>query len=204
MKLYGKPEKSSWYIPYISLESCHLNTFQLLAKDLDRFDSVDFFTHSALGYVWSALGPDHDRPRTSVPAPIHTGYLGKIILAYQLLDMLLWAADFISHPSLNTFLPTQPPVLPKKLKRILELLKATDLPSVTRQQAAIESIPPHEPTLHQLTAGANVDAATRTFEIAIENVTKSIFHFRQRSAHTVLQHMHGMASILRWFTPVSV
>jgi hypothetical protein len=168
---------------------------------MDQFDAMDFFTHPARFHVWSILGPGS--PHQPEPATSHaySSYLGKIILSYQLLDILLWVFSFPAHPKLISIPPGDLPLISDKLKIVLEHLQILPLTfpdhNLSQTCLGIESPEP---------AGTNaphISMAATTFKIAMDNLATSTRH-EEAKDHPMFSNIYAVASALRWFTPVRV
>jgi hypothetical protein len=170
---------------------------QSMAQGLDTFDLIDFHQHPAHFLIWLILSSVCP-PTLGHHSFIHTAYLGKVILTYQILDTLLWVWDFPPHANLRYVSPSVPPRGSSKLVTLLEHLR--DLPgSLDDLQRPADQLltPPSE--RHSMATSR--DPSARTLQISLENFTLSQYHWQQRGFHTIFQQVHSMASVLRWFTP---
>ena len=136
----------------------------MLAQEIDAVESEPLAFDKANTYVLAVLIPSSTG---HIPTPLEQAYFGKILLMYQLLDVLLWVQDWPSHHALHSVPHSHPPTLSPTLERIVKNLDkwTSIIPSTANtaiqhlvhapQNAALPALPIMSalPTLPVLTAG---------------------------------------------------
>jgi hypothetical protein len=168
--------------------------------DLDGFEEEEFFNQPHSHHVWSRL-----RSPDSIQASGHTtsresAYFGRLVLGYQLLDIMMWAAGFPPHPLLKTIPQCEARIIPVKLYKLIQSLTPSRFGHVLKAQLRI--IPPESQINTEVTRGDHLDSYT--FQIAMRNLNDAANHAKEQTFHTVMKQVYSVASILRWFSPVSI
>jgi hypothetical protein len=172
----------------------------MLATDFDEYDSKTFFSHAHRCYVWSVLGPD-ELVSAFKHTPNNSSYLGKLLLAYQMLDTLLWVVEFPKHPHHVSQEQRNIPAMTERLDAVIRHLKSFVPPTIVKPGHAITYVEPVGSSSQAIQLYEDSPAA-RSFRISISNVARSQSHLHQKMFHTIMQHVHSVASLIRWFHPV--
>lgn len=172
---------------------------------MDQFDAVDFFTHPAHSHVWSVLGPGSQHKPEQFTSDAYSSYLGKIILSYQLLDILLWVSSFPDHPQLVSIPPGGLPPISNQLKVILEYLQT--LPSTLPAYNDLSHIclgidSPKPASIPVVLENPHLSIAATTLKIAMDNLAISTQH--REANNYFFSNIYAVSSALRWFNPVSI
>jgi hypothetical protein len=141
-------------------------------------------------------------------------YVGRLVMAYQLLDALTWASCWPDHPDLLSVKRSLSPELTPNLKRIVENLRkwTTIIPSLSESTKAFLESPSsafESQAMIQIPAfGSNSTSETEqdiephNLRSTLQNFLRTTAHHDQRQIHDVMEQWCSVATTIGAFRPV--
>jgi hypothetical protein len=157
---------------------------------------------------------DGDNPPLT---PASVASVGRVIMSYQLLDILAWASDWPAYFNRPPASRSHPPNLTANLQRVVEKLDnwtsivlslgnpiMNFLESPSSDTAGGSSIGmPSIPSSSVITTEHGTDLEPHNRKSVVQNFIQTTLHSTQRKIHDVMEQWTGVATVIGAFKPVS-
>jgi hypothetical protein len=172
---------------------------QKLASSLDEFDRHVLLTHPMRTHAWALLSGLEVESSTGLSTK-SSGFFGKTMLGYQILDTFAKTLSFPHHPLLRIDAP-QGLILnddiPARLEKTLKKLDGWPAIVIAAKeyflgQAPIDDVP------------IALDDADSGFALAVRNLMHTVHHQSVSNWQQILTNIYAAAFVVQWHSPVSI
>jgi hypothetical protein len=177
---------------------------QGLTGAIDEMEAVSFWAEPAAWLVCNILKFDtflqYDPTGTDAR---DVGYMSRVIMAWQLLDTLLWASGWPRHPQLE---PKSPEKIQDISKPIGKLVKAlVDWPSIVSDIPMVlrRAIDEDEEQGEEVEGIDELPTTDATVKVAFRNLFQAAKCARRRRLYMALENLYSVSFLVRMFSPVS-
>jgi hypothetical protein len=193
---------------YLEYYQTSQNFFQRLSEETDKLESQSLAVDIGNRYVISVLVPSLGSLYKGTTRD--QTYLGKLVMTYQLLDTLLWAAEWPDHPRLKFIPQSENLSAEAHIQRLLNYLqdwtriipKTVTLSSLA--QTSEESLATAESRLITLSPNLTIpDLEKNIVQQATLNMLRMVRHNTSSSTHNILDKWYSLAFSITAFRPVS-
>jgi hypothetical protein len=146
-------------------------------------------------HAWAILSGQESAPSASAHA---SGFFGKLMLGYQLLDTIASTLGVQSHPSLMSHIPRRSLLqseIPSRLRQTLEYLNNWHTLVESAMQASVSRQPSH-------VVPSAMSTGYASFAIALRNLVHTVHQQKASNWHQILTNVYVAAFVLHWHSPV--